>query len=587
MRDAKICEIGEGTSEIQRLVIARHLLQASSPTEARPSAVAALRVRPVIVSYSPVSCIPGFFRFRRRAATRARRRDVLRALARPRQSSAVVDALVASAAAARLAAGRSHVAPATGELVRRRRRSRPSGAWLDGPTRRRPDAASSITPACGDAHPRFGSTPSTCDASEPPILILTAPRPPSRRSPYRARSTMKREILINANPRETRVAILEDDQLVELLVDRPDARRMVGDIYLGKVEQSFPASRPRSSTSARRRARSSTRPISSIDEDGEDDDDDEDDDETTPTRRRRAVGAAKAPPDPGRPEARPGASSSRSPRSRSPPRARASPRRSPGRPLPRLHAVRCARRREPQDRRTRRAPAAARAWSKAMLPDDSGGVIVRTVGEDVTQETFERELEHADRPVEAHQEEDALRARARRSSTARRASRAASSATSSATRSRALTVDSKQVYNEIIEYLKGIAPELVERVKLYEEHDAAVRQGGDRDGDPRPVQAALRPAVGRLPDHRADRGARLDRRELRALSPARRIRRRRSSRRTSRRRARSRGSSGCATSAASSSATSSTWRRRRTATGCCRSSARTWAAIARARRRSR
>ena len=26
MRDAKICEIGEGTNEIQRLVIARHLL---------------------------------------------------------------------------------------------------------------------------------------------------------------------------------------------------------------------------------------------------------------------------------------------------------------------------------------------------------------------------------------------------------------------------------------------------------------------------------------------------------------------------------------------------------------------------------
>src|SRR5579872_4385071 len=51
---------------------------------------------------------------------------------------------------------------------------------------------------------------------------------------------MKREILINANPRETRVAILEDDQLVELLIDRPDARRMVGDIYLGKVEAVLP-----------------------------------------------------------------------------------------------------------------------------------------------------------------------------------------------------------------------------------------------------------------------------------------------------------------------------------------------------------
>src|SRR4029077_4208224 len=27
MRDAKICEIGEGTSEVQRMVIARHLLK--------------------------------------------------------------------------------------------------------------------------------------------------------------------------------------------------------------------------------------------------------------------------------------------------------------------------------------------------------------------------------------------------------------------------------------------------------------------------------------------------------------------------------------------------------------------------------
>src|SRR5678815_2592682 len=51
---------------------------------------------------------------------------------------------------------------------------------------------------------------------------------------------MKREILINAGARETRVAILEDDKLVELLVDRPDNRRMVGDIYLGKIEAVLP-----------------------------------------------------------------------------------------------------------------------------------------------------------------------------------------------------------------------------------------------------------------------------------------------------------------------------------------------------------
>ena len=51
---------------------------------------------------------------------------------------------------------------------------------------------------------------------------------------------MKREILISATQREIRVAILEDEQLVELQVDRPENKRMVGDIYLGKVEAVLP-----------------------------------------------------------------------------------------------------------------------------------------------------------------------------------------------------------------------------------------------------------------------------------------------------------------------------------------------------------
>jgi Ribonucleases G and E len=51
---------------------------------------------------------------------------------------------------------------------------------------------------------------------------------------------VKREILINGSQRETRVAILEDDRLVELLVDRADHRRTVGDIYKGRVEAVLP-----------------------------------------------------------------------------------------------------------------------------------------------------------------------------------------------------------------------------------------------------------------------------------------------------------------------------------------------------------
>jgi ribonuclease G len=51
---------------------------------------------------------------------------------------------------------------------------------------------------------------------------------------------MQKSIIINADPKETRVAILEDKQLVELLVERPDERRIVGDIYKGKVNAVLP-----------------------------------------------------------------------------------------------------------------------------------------------------------------------------------------------------------------------------------------------------------------------------------------------------------------------------------------------------------
>ena len=51
---------------------------------------------------------------------------------------------------------------------------------------------------------------------------------------------MKKEILINSTEYETRVAILEDDKLVELQVERSDAERMVGDIYKGVIKTVLP-----------------------------------------------------------------------------------------------------------------------------------------------------------------------------------------------------------------------------------------------------------------------------------------------------------------------------------------------------------
>ena len=51
---------------------------------------------------------------------------------------------------------------------------------------------------------------------------------------------MKKEILINASEYETRVAILEDDRLVELYIERPQSERLVGNIYKGKIKTVLP-----------------------------------------------------------------------------------------------------------------------------------------------------------------------------------------------------------------------------------------------------------------------------------------------------------------------------------------------------------
>jgi ribonuclease G len=51
---------------------------------------------------------------------------------------------------------------------------------------------------------------------------------------------MVKEIIINSSTTQTRVAITEDGNLVDFFVDYPENRRMVGDIYLGKVARVLP-----------------------------------------------------------------------------------------------------------------------------------------------------------------------------------------------------------------------------------------------------------------------------------------------------------------------------------------------------------
>jgi len=279
---------------------------------------------------------------------------------------------------------------------------------------------------------------------------------------------MKREILINANPRETRVAIIEDDQLVELLVDRPDARRMVGDIYLGKVEAVLPGIQAAfvnigTEKSAFLHASDVVYDEGEGEGDGDGDDEDADDDDSERGRRRRAK--APAIQDVVKRGQDLVVQVSKEPISTKGPRVTAQVSLA-GRFLVYMpFAERVGVSRKIGEREVRKR---LRAQVEEVLPKNSGGVIVRTVGEDVTQETLERELTtligqwkrikrktHFVRaPSLIHRETSLTRGLMR---------------DVFSTKVEQVTVDSKQVHNEILEYLKGIAPELIDRVKLYED----------------------------------------------------------------------------------------------------------------------
>ena len=280
---------------------------------------------------------------------------------------------------------------------------------------------------------------------------------------------MKRELLINATPKETRVAILEDDELVELLVDRPDARRMVGDIYLGRVEAVLPGIQAAfvdigTEKSAFLHASDLVFPDDDAAND-EDDEETEDDgrEESTEARGRRA----KTPPiqdllKRGQDIA---VQVSKEPISTKGPRVTAQISLA-GRFLVYMpFASRVGVSRKIGDRAERQR---LREQMQKLLPDDSGGIIVRTVGEDVTEDTFEREMNtlmntwkrikrktHFVRaPSLVHRETSLTRGLMR---------------DVFSTKVEQVTVDSRQIFNEIVEYLKGIAPELIDRVKLYED----------------------------------------------------------------------------------------------------------------------
>jgi ribonuclease G len=288
---------------------------------------------------------------------------------------------------------------------------------------------------------------------------------------------MKREILISAANRETRVAILEDDQLVELLVDRPDVKRLVGDIFIGRVDAVLPGIQAAFVDIGTEKSAFLHASDLVYDEEVPDDEEDEDEDEAPDDDDKN--GADRARSDRRRSKRRADAPAiqdvlkkgqdiivqvTKEAISTKGPRVTAQVSLA-GRFLVYMpHAARVGVSRKIGERAERQR---LRELVEGVLPEKSGGVIVRTVGEDVTRETFERELQTLITTWK----------RIKRKTTFVRAPSLLHRETSLtrgivrdifSTKVENVQVDSKQVYNEIAEYLKGVAPELVERVKLYE-----------------------------------------------------------------------------------------------------------------------
>ena len=75
------------------------------------------------------------------------------------------------------------------------------------------------------------------EAKSPPRRQRRAPR---RRAPRRTPPTVERTMLVDADDDAVQIAVLEKDQVVEHYVARHDARSLVGNVYLGRVQNVLP-----------------------------------------------------------------------------------------------------------------------------------------------------------------------------------------------------------------------------------------------------------------------------------------------------------------------------------------------------------
>ncbi|MQA90943.1 MAG: Rne/Rng family ribonuclease [Gemmatimonas sp.] len=279
---------------------------------------------------------------------------------------------------------------------------------------------------------------------------------------------MKREILMNTTANETRVAILEDGDLVELMVERPDSNRLVGDIYLGRVEAVLPGIQAAFVDIGTEKA--AFLHVSDVAREDEDSDSDDDDDEASGDANGDTAGRKRSRRYPPIQEIVQKGETllvqvSKEPIGTKGPRVTAHIS-LPGRFLvymPQSDHVGVSRKIEDREERSR-----LRTLAREILPKNAGGLIVRTVGEELTRETFQRELKSllsTWKQIQRHS------SRARAPASIHREAKLTKGIIRDLFSGKvdSLTIDSEAVFEEVRHYLDQVDPALIERVKLLDE----------------------------------------------------------------------------------------------------------------------
>jgi ribonuclease G len=276
------------------------------------------------------------------------------------------------------------------------------------------------------------------------------------------------------------VALLEDDQLVEIMFDRPDQGRLVGDIYLGRVDAVLPGIQAAFVDIGTEKA--GFLHASDLRSDEEEDDDGNG---NGGGRRGRSSGP------PIQDQLKKGqdilVQATKESIGTKGPRLTAQVS-LPGRFLvymPFSTHVGVSRKIDDREERSR-----LRAMAREIVPEGAGGVIVRTVGEEVTKETLQREFKRL------HQSWKKIR---RRSGSQKAPARVHGEAALISGIIRdlfsdkfdALRVDSKETHGEIRDYVSRVAPELLDRIHLDQDPVPLFDRHGVEEG----IQEAFRRKV--------------------------------------------------------------------------------------------